>query len=73
MQTTTNTLMEQVLNLTPIQRVEMVEQILMSFDFPARQEIDDLWAVEAENRIDAYDSGEIKATSVDDVFEKVNR
>ena len=45
----------------------------MSFDFPARQEIDDLWAVEAENRINAYDSGEIKATSVDDVFEKVNR
>jgi len=43
------------LNLSPVERAELVEEILSSFDFPARREIDALWAREAEDRLDAYD------------------
>jgi putative addiction module component (TIGR02574 family) len=50
-----------------------VEKILSSFDRPAREEIDALWAKEAEDRIDAYDQGKIKATPASQVFEKINR
>jgi len=50
-----------------------VEQILSSFDHPSRKEIDALWAKEAEDRIDAYDQGKIKAIPASQVFEKINR
>ena len=47
---------ETAIHLPPVERAELVEQILSSFDFPSRHEIDSLWAKEAEDRIDAYDS-----------------
>jgi len=50
-----------------------VEQILSSFDRPSREKIDALWAKEAEDRIDAYDQGKIKAIPASQVFEKINR
>jgi len=45
-----------------VERAELVEQIFLSFDFPSRNENDALWAKEAEDRIDAYDRGDIKST-----------
>ena len=56
-----------------MERAELVEQILSSFDFPSRNEIDALWAKEAEDRIDAYDQGKIKAIPASRVFERINR
>ena len=51
----------------------MVERILSSFDFPNRKENDAAWAREAEERIDAYECGDIKASSANQVFEKIDR
>jgi len=51
--------LEEAVGLPPIERAELVESILASFDFPPRKEIDAMWAQEAENRIDAYDRGEL--------------
>ena len=34
------------------------------------KEIDELWAKEAESRINAYERGKIKAVSLEKVFEK---
>jgi hypothetical protein len=48
----------EALELPPIERAALVEELLSIFDFPARQEIDKLWAHEAEDRIDAYERGE---------------
>ena len=47
------------LELAPTDRAELVEQILASFEFPARKDIDAAWAQEAEDRIDAYERGQI--------------
>ena len=68
---------EQVLRdalaLTPTERAELVEQILASFEFPARKDIDAAWAREAEARIDAYERGEIKTVRAEEVFRQIDR
>ena len=66
-------ILEKAIHLPPVERAELVEQILSSFNFPSRNEIDALWAKEAEDRIDAYDQGKIKAIPASQVFEKINR
>lgn len=61
------------LTLPPVERAELVERILSSFEFPARDEIDALWAKESESRIDAYDQKKIKAASASKVFDKIDK
>ena len=71
MTTQTEHVLEEALGLPPIERAELVEGILSSFDFPYRAECDAAWAQEAEDRIDAYDRGEIAAIPAAMVFEKI--
>ena len=73
MTTQSEQVLHEALDLPPVERAELVEQILASFNFPARKEIDDLWAKEAEDRIDAYERGEIGAVPIKQVFEKIDR
>lgn len=63
--------LEEALELPPIERAELVEKILSSFELPNRKSIDELWAAEAEDRIDAYENGEISSIPVKDVFNKI--
>ena len=53
---TTKKVLKQALKLPPMDRALLIEHILSSFELPERKEIDELWANEAENRIDAYAS-----------------
>ncbi len=73
MTATTQELLKQALSLPPIQRVELVERILSSFEFPARHEVDALWADEVEDRIDAYERGALESLSADEVFASVSK
>ena len=66
-------LLSEALELPPVERAELIEKLLSSFEFPSRKTIDALWANEAESRIDAYDKGEIGAIPAKDVFEKTGR
>jgi len=61
------------LELAPTDRAELVEQILASFEFPARKDIDATWAREAEARIDAYERGKIKTAPAEEVFSEIDR
>jgi hypothetical protein len=54
------------LSLPVTQRVEL---LLSSLDHPDKK-IDELWAVEAENRIDAYEMNRIKTASLEQVLSK---
>lgn len=65
--------LKEALTLPPIERAELVEQILSSFEFPARVKIDALWAKEVEARIDAYDQQKVKATHASSVFDKLDK
>lgn len=65
-------LLNEALTLPPIERAELIEELLASFDFPERERIDRLWAQEAEERIDAYERGEETSIPLESVFEKIN-
>lgn len=66
---TTNSILKEALSLRPSQKAELIDKLLSSLD-KSDKEIDELWAKEAEDRIDAYDSGKIKAISLEKVLEK---
>jgi putative addiction module component (TIGR02574 family) len=73
MTTQTEAVLKEVLGLPPVERAEIMDKILASFDFPNRKENDLFWAREAEDRIDAYERGDIKAVPAEQVFEKIDR
>jgi putative addiction module component (TIGR02574 family) len=62
-------ILKQVLTLSPKDRAKLVEKILASLDQPDPA-IDALWAQEAEDRIDAYDAGELEAIPAEEVLKK---
>ena len=66
-------LLNELLNLSPIDRVEIIEKVLSSFEYEGRSEIDRLWSEEAENRISEYESGKIKSRSYKDVLNDINQ
>ena len=65
--------LQKAVDLPPIERAELVEGILSSFNFPSRSAIDAAWGQETEDRIDAYDRGEIEAVPASKVFEKIEK
>ena len=62
----------QALQLSPIQRAELIENLLSGFDPTDRDEIDAVWAEEAERRHEAYEKGNVPTISADEVFRKIN-
>ena len=66
-------ILAEALELPPVERAELVENLLSSFEFRSRKAIDALWAREAEDRIDAFDRGEIAAIPVEDVFAEIEK
>lgn len=68
MMTNSKQILVDALKLPPIERAELVENLLSSFEFKSRKIIDDLWATESEARIDAFDRGEISSISSKDIF-----
>jgi putative addiction module component (TIGR02574 family) len=59
----------QALDLSVADRIALAEQLLMSLDRPDA-ELDALWAVESEKRLDAYEAGAITTSSLERVFSK---
>jgi len=66
---TPNQVLKEALALKPSQKAELIDKLLSSLDEPDK-EIDELWASEAESRIDAYERGEIKVVSLEKVLDK---
>ncbi|MSO18863.1 MAG: hypothetical protein EXQ56_00110 [Acidobacteria bacterium] len=66
-------LLQQVLSLPPEESAQVAEKILSSLDASAQQEIDSLWAAEAESRIDAFERGEMQSIPAEDVFRSIRK
>jgi putative addiction module component (TIGR02574 family) len=66
-------ILAEALKLPPVERAELVENLLTSFEFRSRKRIDALWAKEAENRIDAYERGEMATIPAKDVFAEIEK
>jgi hypothetical protein len=50
-------ILAEALKLPPMERAELIENLLSCFEFHSRKDIDALWVEEAENRIDAFERG----------------
>lgn len=72
MSNTTEDLCARARELSPIDRLDLVDQILSSLD-ETDPVIDRLWAREAEDRLAAYRRGEIHAIPLSDVLAKYER
>ena len=66
-------ILQQALGLSPEDRAEIVERLLASFQTPPDPLLDELWAREAEDRLDAYDRGELGAVPAEEVFARIER
>ena len=66
-------LLEEALSLPHEERAELADRLLTSLDSPPDRRIDALWAQEAEDRLDAYERGEIKALSAREAFDQASR
>ena len=51
-------------------KAELIDKLLYSVS-PNQQEIDELWAVEAEKRIDEVATGKVKTIPGEDILRKV--
>jgi putative addiction module component (TIGR02574 family) len=67
--TTTDSILREALTLKPSEKAQLIDKLLSSLDKPDK-EIDELWAKEAEDRINAYEQGKIKAISLEKVLQK---
>lgn len=63
--------LEEALQLPPIERAKLVEDILSSFDQVGREELDRLWVEEVEDRIEAHDRGDLGSTPSEKVFRRL--
>ncbi len=65
--------LKEALSLPPDERAEIAEHLLSSLDPPSQEGIDALWGKEAEERLDAFDRGDIKAIPAKQVFDEVGK
>jgi len=66
-------ILRDALALPPEELAELVEQLLATLQSPPDPKLDEFWAREAEDRLNAYDRGELKAVPAEEVFEAIRR
>lgn len=65
-------ILKEVLSMPPEERAALADGILASLE-PSDPRIMELWAAEAEDRVTAFERGEIAAVSAESVFEEIDR
>ena len=68
--TKTEELFDDAISLPADIRMQLVDRLLRSLN-PTQEEIDKLWAKEAERRVDEIRSGKVKTIPGDKVFDKL--
>lgn len=63
----TKELIDSALKLSPTERFELIDELLHSLDRPD-PELDRIWIEEAEHRLAAYRSGQVKGIPAQDVI-----
>lgn len=65
-------LFKEAVNLSPMDKAQLVELILSTFNFKGRADIDSAWAKEAEDRLQAIENGDMETVSMEEVFSSIN-
>ena len=68
MMTTATEIVTAALSLSPDSRIAIIRQLLASLRLADTVEIERLWAIEVEDRILAYECGEMATIPGEDVF-----
>jgi len=68
METAISKLTDQALSLPTVDRVYLADKLLESLNASNSEELNQLWAEEAERRIDELDSGRVQTIQGDKVF-----
>jgi putative addiction module component (TIGR02574 family) len=71
MATTNERVIEEALSLPADVRLNLVEKLLTSLNLPIDEEIDRLWAEEAERRVSQIEEGKTKLVPGDEVFTRI--
>ena len=64
---------QQAKALTPEERAKLAEALLESLQETPLADIEEAWAREIEQRVAAYDRGELQSVSAEDVFAEARR
>ncbi|MFN3651698.1 MAG: addiction module protein [Armatimonadota bacterium] len=64
-------ILEDALQLSVCERAAVVERLLTSLD-PPDPHIDELWVIEAESRMAAFQAGEMNAVPAEEVFAELD-
>ncbi len=73
MKTPLHTILEEALELPPIDRAKLIEELLESFEFRKDKNIETLWAKEAESRVKALEEGKLSTRPIKEVFNEINK
>jgi len=71
MTTANDRVIEEALSLPADVRLRLVEKLLTSLNLPTDQEIDRLWAEEAERRVSQIDAGKVDLIPGEEVFTRI--
>ena len=63
----------QALALSMEDREQLVDNLLASFGPSARRAIDTAWVTEVESRLEAYDRGEMRASTLEDFRRRLGK
>ena len=64
---TAKTVLEKALQMRPADKFLIIEGLLQSLDEPDTT-LEEIWASEAEKRLEAYKAGKLKTVSYEEVF-----
>ena len=68
---TNDRVIEEALSLPADVRISLIEKLLTSLNLPVDEEIDRLWAEEAERRVSQIEKGKVKLVPGEEVFTKI--
>jgi putative addiction module component (TIGR02574 family) len=66
----TDELIAEAVSLPVEIRTKIIEELLQSLN-PSRKDIDELWAKEAEKRVEEIKDGKVKTVSGEEVFNRI--
>jgi len=65
----TKELLDEAMKLKPEERFILVEGLIKSLDEPNKK-LDEIWAEEAEKRLEAYRKGTLESIPMEEIFKK---
>ncbi|MEW6616421.1 MAG: addiction module protein [Thermodesulfobacteriota bacterium] len=71
MATTNDRVIEEALSLPADVRINLVEKLLTSLNLPVNEEVERLWAEEAERRVSQIEESKAKLVPGEEVFAKI--